>query len=130
MTLIDFIGAAGAVLFATACFPMAWKTVKIGKSIGTPAATVWTFVGATFSFGVYLGAKVGWYEVPTILIYSEFLCWSTALWYHYFPRKPPFGGWSSAKVEAAFNAASKRPADADCYRYNGECHVHGKGCDR
>lgn len=84
--MIDAIGSFGAFLFATACVPMAWETFKLGKSVGTPAVTVWTFVGATASFGVYLGAKVGWTQIPTLLVYVEFICWTLALWYHYFPR--------------------------------------------
>ncbi len=79
------LGTVGAVLFATACVPMAWKTFKLGRDIGTPLSTIWTFVLATLLFGIYLVGTIG-LNVPTGMVVIEFFCWSLALWYHYFPR--------------------------------------------
>lgn len=87
--LIDLIGAAGSILFATACVPVAWATWRLGRSVGTPVSTVWTFVLATLLFTIYLAAKVGVTQIPTVLLFIEFVCWGVALKFHYFPRTTP-----------------------------------------
>ncbi|MDR5728822.1 MAG: hypothetical protein RB191_15475 [Terriglobia bacterium] len=86
MTLIGIIGAVGSLLFGAACAPMAWKTLKSGHGIGTPEWTIWIFVAATLLFGVYMVDKVGAWQVPTLVIFFEAVCWLIALWYEYFPR--------------------------------------------
>lgn len=82
----EIIGTVGSILFATACVPMAWKTIRTGGDIGNPISTIWTFVGATLLFGAYLTESLG-LTIPVLMLWLEFACWSTALWYHYFPRR-------------------------------------------
>ncbi len=85
-TLIEVAGSLGGFLFATACIPMAVKTIRAGRDIGNPISTIWTFVGATLLFSIYLIAKTGIDNAPSIFLVTEFVCWSIAAWYHYFPR--------------------------------------------
>jgi hypothetical protein len=84
---IDVIGSAGALLFAASCGPLAWKTWKAGRSLGTPTDVVWSFCGATFLFTLYLALKVGCIQGPTVISFSELISWLVILWYQYFPRR-------------------------------------------
>lgn len=113
-SLIDAIGTAGSLMFAASCTPLAWKTWKAGKALGTPRDTVWMFTGATVLFTTYLALKVGALQGPTLISGSEAVAWLVVLWYEYFPRSVPKHPQQTRDVE-------------DCTRepwHNGPCNGH------
>lgn len=85
---IDAAGALGGFLFSTACIPMAMKTWRLGRGIGTPRSTIWTFIGATLLTSIYLVGKVGQWQPATLFLESEVASWCVVAWFEYFPRKP------------------------------------------
>jgi len=84
--IVNLVGALGGLLFVFACLPMAYATVKKGAAAVTDRTTIWTFVCATILFGAYLIAKTGFWNVPSMSIGVETICWSIVAWYSYFPR--------------------------------------------
>ncbi len=87
MNWIDALGTGGALMFAASCIPLAWKTWRQGKGLGTPLGTVWMFTGATVLFTTYLALKVGAIQGPTLISGSEAVAWLVVLFYEYFPRQ-------------------------------------------
>lgn len=90
--LFEIAGTVGSICFVAACIPMAWKTFRLGHDIGNPISTIWTFVVATFATSLYLYGIDG-LRPPADLTMVEFVCWSLAAWYHYFPRMRTKGFW-------------------------------------
>ena len=84
--IVDAIGTIGALMFAASCIPLAWKTCRAGKSLGTPRQTVWMFCGATVIFTLYLALKVGLLQGSTLISGSEAVAWLIVLFYEYFPN--------------------------------------------
>src|ERR1051326_5392561 len=83
---LDILGFAGNVGYASACVPMAWDTWRKGSDIGNSALTILTFTIANYCFATYLFGTFG-VRWPYFLLVLEAICWSIALWYHYFPRR-------------------------------------------
>ena len=118
MNLIDLSGAIGGSLFVMACVPMAWRTIKGGKSVVTDRATIWTFVSACTLFGAYLIGKTGLWNLPSLSIIVELVAWAIVAWYSYFPRPK--------KIDMSYVGRRRleeyiAPMDEQC---------HGRGCSR
>jgi len=85
--MFELIGLLGGALFAVGCMPVAWQSIKTGKSVGTPLTTMWLLAISLTLYSVYLFGTFG-AHLPFWFMIVELVCWSVALWYHYFPR-----GW-------------------------------------
>lgn len=83
--LLNAIGSIGFILFATACVPMAWKTMRSGEAVVKDRSTIWTFVAATGLVTIYLFGLAG-FNFPTFLSLVEVICWGIVARYSYFPR--------------------------------------------
>ena len=102
--MFELIGLLGGALFAVGCMPVAWQSIKTGKSVGTPLTTMWLLAVSLMLYSIYLFGTFG-AHLPFWFMIVELICWSIALWYHYFPRH---GGWSSNRVRKAVKEASDR----------------------
>jgi len=85
--MFELIGLLGGALFAVGCMPVAWKAIRTGKSVGTPLSTMWLLAVSLTLYSIYLFGSFG-AHLPFWFMIVELVCWSIALWYHYFPR-----GW-------------------------------------
>lgn len=83
--LIEIIGLVGGGLFAAGCVPMAWRTWKAGRDLGTPSSTMHLLFAALVFYCLYLFLGFG-AQLPFWFLVIELICWGVALWYHYFPR--------------------------------------------
>lgn len=81
------LGVLSNAAWALACVPTAYKTVRAGKSVGTPIGLAWNIFIACWIFYIYITLKSG----PILLVLSsgltEIVCYGLILWYHYFPRR-------------------------------------------
>lgn len=84
--MFELIGIIGGALFAAGCIPMAFKTWKLGRDLGTPLETQWLLFLACMFYSVYLFGEFGYTHLPFWFLAIEVLCWGIAVWYHYFPR--------------------------------------------
>lgn len=85
--MIELLGITGGALFAAGCVPMAFSTWRSGHDLGTPMSTQWLLFLACAVYSAYLIAAFGNHIAFWFLV-VEVASWGTALWYHYFPRKP------------------------------------------
>jgi hypothetical protein len=86
MTSLQILGSAGNIAFAWACVPTAWRTLRAGKSIGTPIGLAWNIWIAcalfyAYTFLSYRGDILVWIGGAV-----EITAHSLVIWLHYFPR--------------------------------------------
>ena len=87
--LIKLLGGLGGFCFAYCGVPLAWATVRVGKSLGTPVTTAWGIViGAICMYG-YLLLTYGFDPLLTVNYSVEFLSWALVVFYHYHTRRVP-----------------------------------------
>jgi hypothetical protein len=84
--VLNGLGLIGNVAFGIACVPTAYKTVKVGKSIGTPVSLAWTLATACTCFYIYMVGTYGWNPMVWCVGLIETICYIIVLKYHYFPR--------------------------------------------
>jgi len=85
--VLELIGLIGGFCFAYCGVPTMLRTIKAGKSIGTPADVAWfIFLGGLFMY-TYLYFKFGFDWILTINYIIEVGSWGTILGYHYKPVK-------------------------------------------
>lgn len=78
-----FIGAAAGFCFAYCGVPIAWKTYRAGKSLGTPVVTAIGICLGTLLAWFYLFFTYGLDVLLTINYTVEFLSWFIVIIYHY-----------------------------------------------
>lgn len=93
--MFELIGIIGGALFAAGCIPMAYKTWKLGRDLGTPLETQWLLFLACMFYSVYLFGEFGYSHLPFWFLAIEVLCWGIAVWYHYWPRDNAAPDWQS-----------------------------------
>jgi hypothetical protein len=85
-TLLKLSGLIGNILFGVAAWPTAWRTLRTGKSVGTPISLAWTIEIACFTFYAYVLGTYGADPMVLSTFFTETTAWTIILWYHYRPR--------------------------------------------
>lgn len=126
---LNACGVLGNVCFGVGCVPSAWKVWRSGKNTELPAQFAWILWTACTSFYTYLLGTYGWNWLTGPIGLIETGAYSIVLWYQYFPRPAKFGGWSSERVQRAFEAArakhdeEKYRAEADKWAFGAPAQV-------
>ena len=83
--IFELIGLVGGAIFAVGCVPMAYKTWRAGRSLGTPLETQWLLFWGCVLYSIYLFGAFGM-QLPFWFLVIEVVSWGVALVYYYFPR--------------------------------------------
>jgi len=84
--MLDLLGLVGSLLFGIAVVPMAWKSIQNGNSDGIPDSAMWLFWTACVTYYTWLFLAFG-FHLPFVIGIVETGCWSTVIYYRYFPRR-------------------------------------------
>jgi hypothetical protein len=81
--ITKLFGLIGGLCFAYCGVPAAYKTVKAGKSIGTPISIAWMITIGAVAMYSYLLLTYGFDTLLAINYFVEAASWGTIVWYHY-----------------------------------------------
>lgn len=81
--MIELLGLIGGACFAYAAVPSAIKTVRAGRSQGTPIDLAWMILAGTVFLYVYLYYRYGFDPILTANYGIEFISWLIIVVYHY-----------------------------------------------
>lgn len=114
----ELIGLIGGALFAAGCVPVALKAVWTGRSVDTPLSTMWLLFTALIFYCYYLFHAFG-PQLPFWFLMIELVCWGTALWYHYFPRRTLEQVAEQAKINRMMDECGSKCAHG--YEFSDDC---------
>lgn len=81
--MLCLIGLLGGFCFAYCGVPVAYQTVKTGRSLGTPISIAWMIsLGCVFLYS-YLTIKNGFDLILTLNYSVEFISWMIIVLYYY-----------------------------------------------
>lgn len=81
--MIEAVGLIGGAFFAYAAVPAAYKTVRAGKSLGTPVDIALMILAGTVTLYAYLFFKYGFDPVLTFNYGVEAVSWAVIVYYHF-----------------------------------------------
>lgn len=87
MSPVALLGAIGGIAFACCGVPVAWATLRAGKSVGTPVSIALFCILGSLATYAYLLLTYGFNPLLTANYSVEFATWAVVAWYHFFPRR-------------------------------------------
>lgn len=83
--MLELLGLVAGACFAGCGIPTMFKTIKLGKSIGTPIDIAWLIFIGGITMYTYLYLKFGFDWVLAFNYTIEIISWGVIVKYHYFP---------------------------------------------
>lgn len=86
MRMIPLFGVLGGVCFAVCGVPLAWSTVRAGRSLGPGLWTPMLIAAGGVSMYLYLLLTYGFNALLALNYAVEVGSWAVVLWYYLFRR--------------------------------------------
>jgi hypothetical protein len=81
--LVKVLGILGGLFFCYCGVPTCIRTVRAGKSLGTPVDIAWMILLGSIAMWLYMTCQYGMDIILSINYGIEALSWGIITWYHY-----------------------------------------------
>ena len=81
--MIKLLAILGGILFSIGVYPTAIKTIRNGKSIGTPVSTAYLIIFGCLCLYFYTLLQYGFDAFLFITYFLEIIGWGIIVVYHY-----------------------------------------------